>query len=271
MSKISNTRLPIAALILISVLFGLWPGDAPWFFDLPRFLSLGIEFNATPSHVMGVSLPFTPAPYGLKGTHGVRYGPLAVWLDQVFLFFTHDPITMTAVRSVFFAAMTGLTLLWLTRILKVNPWLAVITMCSPWMLYYSRELWDNSLSMPFCALSFVAYGRFLHRPQAWSLCLAWIGAALMSLVHVTSAPFVFAMLVHMLVFEMRWVVKFFWPLLTTFAVILLISMPWLHYFLTFHGTSIPVYASPWHGWVFPFFGAAHHRMEPWIFPGIQLA
>jgi hypothetical protein len=257
MSKRVDLRWPAIALIAISVLMGLRPGDSPWFFDMPRDFNLAIQFNSTPTHIAGITIPFTPSPYGLKGTHGIRYGPLAIWLDQIMLGMTSDPITMTAVRTILFALMTGFSLLWMSRILNVTPWLAVVTMLSPWIYYYTRELWDNSVSMPFCALSFVAYGDFLARKRAWSLCLAFLATALMTLVHVTSAPFIAAMVLHLVIFEFRWVIKFFWPLATTIAILMLISMPWLHYFLAFHGAGVPEYASRWHGWVFPLFGAQH--------------
>jgi hypothetical protein len=256
-SKRFDLRRSAIALVLIGVLMGLRPGDTPWYFDMPRFFNVAMQFNSTPSHFLGMTLPFTPAPYGLKGTHGVRYGPGAVWLDQLMLAVTSDPIKMTAGRSVIFALVTGLALLWLTRVLEVTPWLAVVTMLSPWMFYYTRQLWDNSLLLPLIAMVLAAYGDFLKRPRAWSLCLVYVCMGLACLIHLECLPFVLPLTAHLLIFQMTWVKRFFWPLLSTVAVMFLISMPWLHYFLTFHGTAVPQYASRWAGWVFPFLGAQH--------------
>src|SRR5580700_1120275 len=148
MWKPSEIKWPCIALLAIVVAMGLRPGDSSWFFDMSLDFEIAMQFNATPSHILGISLPFTPAPYALQGTHGIRYGPLPIWIDQIFLAFTHDPIVMTAIRAVVVSALISLALLWLTQLLRVSPWLAVVTMLSPWMWYYSRQLWDNSLLVP---------------------------------------------------------------------------------------------------------------------------
>ena len=114
--------------------------------------SLVIEFNASPSHLMGIASSFTPATYALKGTHGIRYGPLPIWIDQVFLGFTRNLLLMTVIRTILVGGLTALALRWLTQLLEVSQWVAVLTMLSPWMWYYSRErLWDNSLTVPTCS------------------------------------------------------------------------------------------------------------------------
>ena len=148
MWKASEIRWPCIALVAIVVAMGFRPGDSAWYFDMSRDFDIALQFNATPSHPLGISLPFTPAHTALKGTHGIRYGPLPIWIDQLFLAFTRNLVTMSAIRAVAVGGLTALGLLWLTQLLKVSPWLAVVTMFSPWMWYYSRQLWDNSLSLP---------------------------------------------------------------------------------------------------------------------------
>jgi hypothetical protein len=257
MLKASEIRWPCIALVAIVIAMGFRPGDSPWYFDMSRNFDLALQFNATPSHTLGISLPFTPAQYGLKGTHGIRYGPLPIWIDQVFLAFTRNLITMSAIRAVAVGGLTALGLLWLTQLLRVSPWLAVVTMFSPWMWYYSRQLWDNSLCIPLSAVLFASYGQFLESRRARTLCLAVVCAALLCLTHLMVLPFLFVLAIHAIFFQTRWLLKFKWPLLATTILMFAISAPYLRYAVTFHGSHVPDYAPWWHGWLFPLLGAQH--------------
>ncbi len=166
------TLVPVLALALIVVATTLRPGDAPWIADEPLLLYGAMYCNTTASHLWKIRLPFTAAPYGLIGTRGVHYGPLAIWLDQIFLAFTHNPIIMIAIRAAAFSAITAAALYWLAKTLRVTPWLAVAVMLSPWLWLYSRQLWDNSLCIPLCAMLFAAYADFVLTHRPWSLRLA---------------------------------------------------------------------------------------------------
>lgn len=257
MSKAKEIRWPCFALGAIVLAMAMRPEDSSWFFDMSRNFNLAIQFNATPSHLLGISLPFTPSPYALKGTHGIRYGPVPVWIDQVFLAFTHDLLTMTVIRTVAVAGLTAIALLWMSQVLIVSPWLAMAAMLSPWMWYYSRQLWDNSLAVPTSALLLSAYAQFLHGRRAWPLCLAIVCAVLTGLVHLIVAPFALAIMAHLIFFETRWLVKFKWQILATMAAMIAISVPYLHYTVAFHGSSVPEYFPRWRGWVFAMLGAQH--------------
>jgi hypothetical protein len=253
--KATQLRWPCVVLAMIIAATAMRPGDAEWFFDLPRLMDLAIRYNSTPSRFMGISLPFTPSPYALAGTRRTRYGPFPVWVDQAFLAFTRDPITMTAIRAVIFSTLTALGLLWLTRVLRVTPWLAVIAMLSPWMWYYSRELGDNGWNIPFTAVALAAYGDFLIRRRAWPLCLVIVCAALGFLSHLMCAPFYLALAIHLLIFETRSIWKYKWPLLAMAVVMGIVAWPYLHYLLLPHGSKNPEELSRWRGWVFPLLGA----------------
>jgi hypothetical protein len=257
MWRASEIRWPCVALVAIVAAMALRPGDSPWFFDMSRNFDLAIHYNATPSHPLGISLPFTPSPYALKGTHGIRYGPLPVWIDQVFLSFTSNLLLMTVIRTVAVGGLTALALLWISQLLRVSPWLAVAAMLSPWIWYYSRQLWDNSLAIPLSALLLAAYGQFLESRRAWPLCLAIVCATLAGLTHLVVAPFVAVLTVHLVFFETRWLLKFKWVVLATVVVMFAISLPYLRYALSFHGSNVPEYFPRWRGWVFSFLGAQH--------------
>ena len=59
-------------MVLIVTATMLRPGDAPWIYDEPLLMEMAIQQNATPSHFLHITLPFTPATHGLKGTRGAR-------------------------------------------------------------------------------------------------------------------------------------------------------------------------------------------------------
>jgi len=255
--KAVKLRWPVVALLAIIAATALRPGDAAWFFDLPRLMDFALRFNSTPSRVLRISLPFTPSPYALAGTRRTRYGPFPVWVDQVFLAFTRDPITMTCIRAVIFSTLTAIGLLWLSRVMRVTPWLAVIAMLSPWMWYYSRELGDNGWNIPFTAISLAAYGSFLNRPRAWPICLIVVCATFGLMSHLMSAALFFPLALHLLIFETRWFWKIKWPLLAVTALMVIVAWPYIHYLLHPHGGKNPEELSAWRGWIFPLLGAQH--------------
>jgi len=102
-AKPSNRAGPVLALVAIVFITGLlYPGDANFMRDEALLLEHALIANHQPLNVLGISLPFTPASVGLPGTRGAYYGPLPIWVYQVFLAMTHDPITMVVVRSLLF-------------------------------------------------------------------------------------------------------------------------------------------------------------------------
>jgi hypothetical protein len=261
MWKRSEIRWPGLALLLIVIAITVRPSDFPWFFDMSYIFQLALHFNATPSHVFGLSLPFTPAPYGFIGTHGVRYGPLPIWIDQLFLACTHSLILMGAIRAFFVAGLIAFALIWLMRLMGMSPWLAVVIMLSPWLWYYSRQLWDNSLNLPVTALLFVSYGQFLQSRKPWLICLAAVCAASACLIHLSAVPIVAAIAFHAIVFEWRSIAKVILPLGITCLAMFAISIPYLHYLITAHTAYVPTNGLAYQGWLFPLFGAQHFTTQ----------
>ncbi|HEX4054972.1 MAG TPA: hypothetical protein VHX86_11965 [Tepidisphaeraceae bacterium] len=251
------TLFPVLALALVVAATAFRPGDAPWIADEPLLLYGAIEYNATPSHLWKIHLPFTPAPYGLIGTRGAHYGPLAVWLDQILLVFTHNPIVMIAIRALLFSAITAAALYWLAKTLGVTPWLAVAIMLSPWLWFYSRQLWDNSLCIPFCAMLFAAYADFILTRRPWSLRLAALCAILLLLIHLMAIALVAPIVLHLAIFEFRSLWRFKWDIAAIIAIATAISWPYWSNLLHGYHQNIPGGTSPWRGYFFPIFGAHH--------------
>ncbi len=118
-----NSKFPPGVfLLLIVALTAIRPGDSSWVNDEPIMMEMAIRYNRTASDLYGFYLPFTPCPYGLEGTHGARYGPLPVWIDQIFLATTHNVVAMLACRAILFTSITAVALYWLSRTLGFSSW-----------------------------------------------------------------------------------------------------------------------------------------------------
>ena len=162
MGHLRLTLRPQILLVPIVILTAMRPGDASWVNDEPILMEMAIRYNHTASAIYGFSLPFTPCPYGPQSIHGVRYGPLSIWIDQLFLVFTRNLVVMLAVRAMLLSSLTAAALIWLAKTLRLSPWFALVTMLSPWIWLFSRDLWDSTWCIPVSALLLAAYSRFLN-------------------------------------------------------------------------------------------------------------
>jgi hypothetical protein len=254
---ISRKQLPAICLAIIVLATTVYPGDSPWVCDEPILIRGALFYNATPSRIGHISLPFTLAATGLPGTRGVRYGPLAVWIDQFLLIFTHNPIHMLAVRAVVAAALTAIAVYWLCKSLRFSPWLAVVVMLSPWLWFYARQLWDNSLCVPLSAMLVASYADFLANRRRWALFLAVLCAMLLLLLHLMSLAIVAALALHLLIFERQALWKYKWIVAAIIVAVTSISARyWIFFFDNLH-RDVPMGGSALLGYVFPVWGAHH--------------
>ena len=228
---------PQLLLIPILILTVLRPGDTSWVNDEPIMMEMAIRYNHTASNLYGFNLPFTPSPYGLKGSRAV-YGPLPVWIDQIFLAFTHNVIVMVAFRSAVFTALTMLAVLWLARTLKLSPWFAVVTMLSPWLWLYSRSLWDSSLCIPISAMLLAAYADFLARPNATALRIAVLCGVLLLFIHFMALAVIAPLAFHIAWLHRASLRRWKWSLGAILALCLFLFWPYLYYLFE-HVRSLP--------------------------------
>jgi len=254
MAQSRLTLRPRIFLVLIVLLTALRPGDASWVNDEPLMMEMAIRYNHTVSGVYGINLPFTPCPFGLQGTHGARYGPLPVWLDQIFLAFTSNLVLMVALRAILFSSLTVIVLDRLVKAVQLSGWFAVITMLSPSVWLYSRSLWDSTWCIPFSALLLAAYAQFLANPKPAALTKVIIFCVLLSLIHLMGAALVLPILLHLLIFhrERIWAAR--WRLGVAILVCIYVFWPYLFYFFGHLRPSVYGNQSGLLGWFFPLFG-----------------
>ena len=141
----------------------LYPGDTVWLGDEARLIGFALDANEA-GH---------PALRGLTGSIGVTYGALVVWLNQLLLLVTSDPVMIVAIKGVILLGLCWGALLRLARCLHlpVGPG-AAFWFCSPFIWFYLRLPWDNIWLLPMslwyvvCAAHFFRDGRMV--PVVWA-------------------------------------------------------------------------------------------------------
>jgi hypothetical protein len=246
--------LPRILLILIPILTAFRPGDASWVNDEPILMEMAIRYNHTASHLYGIELPFTPCPYGLQGTRGARYGPLPVWIDQVFLAFTHNLILILAIRAFLFTSFTAVTLNWLAKTLRLSPWFAVIALLSPWIWLFARSLWDNTWCIPISALLLAAYASFVADPKPAALITVAICCFILPLIHLTGVAMALPVLLSLVLFHRDKIWRWRWRIILVLSLCLYLFWPYFFYSFTHIRPGIPLNRSPLLGWFFPLLG-----------------
>ena len=157
----------------------LFPGDAVWINDEPLLIGKAYASNAAGQWCSS----------GLKGTVGMTYGPVAIWLYQLIMLFTQKTVLM-----VFFKTLITLTVLLyacikISRYTKINfAYAGILLMVSPYLYFYNRILWDNVLLIPLIALSFAYFLEFFERKN-WIAWFAGVFIAFLCLyLHPMSLP-----------------------------------------------------------------------------------
>lgn len=230
------------ALVLLGLGFALFPGDSQWVNDEPLLIAKALASNSQRA----------PAVVGLEGTRGVAYGPLPIWLYQLYLACSHDLLALVAIRAVFFVAVLGGALVWLGRTLGLWPYFAFVPLLSPYAWYYARTIWDNSFSIPVGALTVAAYVSYLARRRGWTLILAVVGLMVLPLIHLMSLALVVPLGLHFVVAGRRELRERPWHLAAPALFVAFIGAPYGGYLLTESAGERVTWH--WRGWLFPFLG-----------------
>ena len=156
-------------------------------------------------------------------------------------------------RALLVNMTTAAALLWLARTLDLNPWFVIPVMLSPYGWHYSRQLWDNTLCIPVSALAVASYASFLWRRTSFSLASSLSCMILLLLIHLMAAALIAPMLLHMIIFYWRDLLKRWPTLIAVIFVGAIISVPYLGALRGEQDPSkIPAGAG---GWWFPLLGA----------------
>jgi len=201
-----NTRGRAATAAWITLLVGVCalglidPGSAPFGADESELINYAIKANEAGRL----------AEHGVLGTRRLHYGPVPVWFYQLALRFTHDLVKISIMRTVLVTLVTVLSLIWLASTLRLHRWFIAALMLSPFLWFYSRQLWDNSFNVPLCALAAASYVDFLNRRRPWTLLLAMACPPVMLLIHPMAAALAAALAAHMLIFQRQALWRYRW-------------------------------------------------------------
>lgn len=190
-----ETRLFFIVLCILAACRLVFVGDIPFGNDDAQLFERALADNDA----------FRITTYGLLGSRGLDYGPLAIWFYRTLLFFTHDILLIATVRIVLVASCTLYVLWTLMNLFQSFKRLCLLLVfLSPYLWFYGRDLWDNSLVIPLSGLAVSQYLLFVKEKKVTPLWVASISATCGVLTHLVFLPVALALLIHFLIFERQW-------------------------------------------------------------------
>lgn len=216
------------ALVVLGALRLLWPGDIYFIHDEMLLLRQAREENRTG----------TATQHGLQGSRGVAYGPLPVVIYRALMAVSDSPIVWATTKSLFITVVTILSVLGLLRLFPaIPPWCGLIPLLSPYLWFYTRDLWDNSFNVAWTAALFVAYLSFLQTHQRRWLATAVVCAVAAFQTHLLAVPLIAAVTLHFVIYERVWLRGHPGFVAALWLAALLASGPYLAYLLHSRGEA----------------------------------
>jgi hypothetical protein len=216
-----DIRRLVVFLVLLGCLRLAFPGDISFIADEPLIIDRALDANDAGTLVSA----------GLQGTRGARYGPAPTWFYQMALSMTSDLRWVAVARIALVTALTGLAIVILARTLEgLSPVLGAFAFLSPYLWFYSRDLWDNSFAIPLSALLFATYAAYHGTGRmSWLAWTAFFGL-LSFLTHFMTAPLIGAVALHFLLTRWRTLVesrRFALGFAVILATCIVITVPYL--------------------------------------------
>ena len=144
-----------AAATLLALLF---PGDTVWLRDEAELMALALDANEAGR----------PALEGLADPSGIPRGIPIVWLNQILLLVTSNPVVIVAIKGVVLLGLCWGAILRLAHCLHLpaGPG-AALWLCSPFIWFYLRMPWDNIWLLPLSLWFAVCAAHFLRDGRMW--------------------------------------------------------------------------------------------------------
>ncbi|HEY5377239.1 MAG TPA: hypothetical protein VIK01_26350 [Polyangiaceae bacterium] len=228
-------------IVILGVVMGLRqlsPGDTQWIHDEPRFLARAAEMV----HGGGIS------GEGFRGSIGLTYGPVAIWIFAGLMRVSNDLVTIAALRTALFDVLLAIGLIWLTACARrLRPIAAPILLLSPYAWLYARQIWDNTWLIPLGTLALAAHVSFDRSPARYKAWVTGLALVLGLLIHPMFVPFVAAVGIHSFSKHRKWWRQHPYTAAAMAAVSLLIALPWLvasFNLLTGHADAVVAAAPP---------------------------
>lgn len=223
-----RTGAVLSIFLVYSALRFLFPSDIPFINDEALLIQRALQD--------GINGTFSVA--GLLGSRGVDYGPFALWFYRMALLVTTDLVWVAVFKMIFIYVVTLGSVVWIAKSTKLSLGLLVgLALTSPYLWFYSRDLWDNSFVIPLSAGFFAAYFDFIATKRTFSLFLSCLFLCLGFLTHLVFVTIVFAFAVHFLLFEFTYIRKNFGKVLCLAAFSTAIVLPYLLHLVHQHPTQ----------------------------------
>jgi hypothetical protein len=209
--------------LLLGVIARLvFPGDVSFINDEAKFLEIAYKANQS-GDLFNL---------GLEGAKGVKYGPLSIYWFRFLLFLTHDLFWVSTLNIVLILVGTLLGLYLLAKELKIDfVRVSAITLLSPFLWFYGRNLWDNSINQVLVIYTVYFYVRFFNSHKVLDL----LGASLilngMFHIHPMSLSIGLAFFFHFIIFTKTYSKKLFIGVVGTVMINIAVASPYLCYFL----------------------------------------
>lgn len=226
--------VPIATAVFLCLRF-VFPGEIPLLDDEAWFLNRALDGNDGGYWV----------DHGFQGTLGIAYGPFAMWCYQIAFRLTRNLALISLVKN---ATTISLACASIWIVAGVLGWahrralLLLLAMLSPYLWFYGRDLWDNSVVIPLTAVSIASYLVFLQRSRGEFERYCWFSVSLLcctaaALTHLMSMAVVVGIGLHCILFERNWLIRNSWKLLPVFVLAATLSIPYALYLNSAHPLS----------------------------------
>jgi hypothetical protein len=93
--------------------------------------------------------------------------------------------------------LTALSLLWLARTLRLNPWFATAVVLAPYVWNFQRLLWDANYAMSIGCLALAAYASFVRTGKGAPLLTAVASSIALAFIHPQDLPVLAPIFAHM--------------------------------------------------------------------------
>ncbi len=202
--------------LLLSSLFLIWPGDAPFINDEALLIHNAITANSKQQF----------ARQGLMGTAGVFYGPLPTWFYQCCLFLTKNLITISLAKNLLTLMIIFFALIKISQELDYSPYFILVIFTSPYLLMFNRALWDNCFVIPLSVLLFFAFIKFEKNPQLYKLYICLLLITCMIYIHLITTLVVISFFLALLILEKQWLKHHVLPVFVGVIVVILAVAPY---------------------------------------------
>lgn len=186
-----NVSIQFLYLALGMIFSLMWIGDSSFINDEALILNLALKANQNGDF-------FT---LGLMGTKGFQYGPVPIWFYRALLFVTQNIYFLALIKTFLVFCANSIGIYYFFRLLPSwNQHTVVLILFSPFLWFYNRNLWDNSLNITITLWGFVAYFNFFKTRQFHWFALTLLCLVAAFQVHLMSLPFIAAITFHLMVF-----------------------------------------------------------------------